>query len=196
MMSKRIDYCLEFLSDWLCSSGLSAGVTADVVPVRDREGLPYVPGKTIKGVLRETAFEIDYFKKNSYAHVIVRLFGQGADQTSDSSAAAGRAYFSSALLPQDMVEQLMRCDGEVPLAKYLFRSVAAIAIDESGLVREHTLRKLEVCMPIRLYGYIEWQAEEYERERELLEMAMKWVKCMGSWRNRGLGRCRFRFLES
>ena len=52
---KEIKYYLQFVSYWSCGSGLDAGVESDVLPIKDAEGLPFVPGKTIKGVLREAA---------------------------------------------------------------------------------------------------------------------------------------------
>ena len=57
MNTETIRYTIEFYSDWHCGSGLASGAEADAVVIKDRDGLPYVPGKTIKGLVRE-AFEI------------------------------------------------------------------------------------------------------------------------------------------
>lgn len=43
-----IKYKIEFFSNWHCGSGLAAGADVDALVVKDCNGLPYVPGKTIK----------------------------------------------------------------------------------------------------------------------------------------------------
>lgn len=48
-----LTYSLSFYSEWHCGSGLAAGADVDALVVKDRDGLPYVPGKTIKGLVRE-----------------------------------------------------------------------------------------------------------------------------------------------
>ena len=48
-------YKVTFLDYWHLSSGLSAGSKLDSTVTRDENGLPYIPGKTIKGLIREMA---------------------------------------------------------------------------------------------------------------------------------------------
>ena len=48
----RIDYSIEFFSYWHCGSGLAAGADVDELAIKDGDGLPYVPGRTVKGLLR------------------------------------------------------------------------------------------------------------------------------------------------
>lgn len=48
----RIDYSLLFATTWHCGSGLPRGLT-DRAVVLDERGLPYIPGSTVKGILRE-----------------------------------------------------------------------------------------------------------------------------------------------
>ena len=50
-----INYELKFFDYWHVSSGLSGGAALDSYVVKDSAGLPYVPGKTIKGLVREAA---------------------------------------------------------------------------------------------------------------------------------------------
>lgn len=49
----NIKYTIEFYSQWHCGSGLSAGADVDALVVKDKDYMPYVPGKTIKGLVRE-----------------------------------------------------------------------------------------------------------------------------------------------
>ena len=50
---KDLNIKIEFFSPWHCGSGLSAGADADSLVIKDTNGLPYIPGKTIKGLIRE-----------------------------------------------------------------------------------------------------------------------------------------------
>ena len=50
---KRIDYQIEFFSQWHCGSGLSAGADIALLVIKDKEGMPFIPGKTLKGLIRE-----------------------------------------------------------------------------------------------------------------------------------------------
>ena len=48
-------YKITFLDYWHLSSGLSSGAKADSTVLKDKDGLPYFSGKTIKGLTREMA---------------------------------------------------------------------------------------------------------------------------------------------
>ena len=52
---RTIKYEIEFFSNWHCGSGLAAGADVDALVIKDNNGLPYVPGRTLKGLLREAA---------------------------------------------------------------------------------------------------------------------------------------------
>ena len=45
----EMKYKVEFYSDWHCGSGLSSGSDIDSLVIKDEDGLPFVPGKTLKG---------------------------------------------------------------------------------------------------------------------------------------------------
>lgn len=40
-----IKYSIQFHTDWHCGSGLAAGADVDALVVKDKDGLPFVPGK-------------------------------------------------------------------------------------------------------------------------------------------------------
>ena len=50
-----INYELKFFDYWHVSSGLCGGAALDSYVAKDSAGFPYVPGKTIKGLVREAA---------------------------------------------------------------------------------------------------------------------------------------------
>lgn len=180
---EQLKYTLQFLSDWSCGSGLDAGVESDVIPIKDARGLPFVPGKTIKGVLREAAEEINEVRNNQYQAQIDALFGVGADER-DEGAQQGGAYFSDAVLPQKEAEEI--CSKK--LQSQLFRRITFTAINSNGIVKPHTLRTFEFCMPLELEGSVLLFSND-KAAKELLKMAIRWVRYMGVGRNRGFGRC-------
>ena len=50
-----LHYSITFHGDWHCGSGMAAGAELDALVIKDGRGLPYIPGKTIKGLFREQA---------------------------------------------------------------------------------------------------------------------------------------------
>ncbi len=48
---KDLTIKIEFFSPWHCGSGPSAGADADSLVIKDINGLPFIPGKTIKGLI-------------------------------------------------------------------------------------------------------------------------------------------------
>jgi len=180
---KEFKYTLHFLSDWSCGSGLDAGVESDVIPIKDVRGLPFVPGKTIKGVLREATEEINEVRGNQYTSRIETLFGKGADAR-DEGAQQGGAFFSDVVLPQTVAEEIY----SNKLQGQLFRRISFTAIQPDGIAKPHTLRTFEFCMPLTLEGHILLYCDSAEVE-DLLRQAFKWVRYIGIGKNRGFGRC-------
>ena len=66
---------IEFHTDWHCGSGLAAGADVDALVVKDENGMPFVPGKTIKGLVREAVSEIRSFKGATEDEKFVEAFG-------------------------------------------------------------------------------------------------------------------------
>jgi CRISPR/Cas system CMR subunit Cmr4 (Cas7 group RAMP superfamily) len=74
---KEITYKILFHSEWHCGSGLSSGSDLDALVVKDAEGFPFIPGKTLKGLLKEAAFELIKLKNEDpeKSSFITELFG-------------------------------------------------------------------------------------------------------------------------
>jgi len=158
-------YRITFHTYWHCSAGLSGGSSSDAVVVRDDDNLPYVPGRTIKGHLREAAELV------SDTAFVRRCFGEADD-------AEGTCRFSDAILPVAV---------EKSKSWYLYERINATRIDpESGTAQDDTLRSIEAVVPLTLHGTIEGLAPEDE---ETMLRAMQTVKRIGLRRHRGLGRC-------
>lgn len=175
---KELSYKITFLSDWHCGSGLSGGAEADATVIKDDRSLPYIAGKTIKGLLKEALedmAEVNQCTKDE----INAIFGIEAYDKNDK-----KAFFSNATLSKDEQKDITPA-----LSDFLYRNIASTQIGQNGTAKENSLRVMEVCIPITLEGII--SGIHTEEQIELLKKALKWVRHLGVNRNRGLGRCKF-----
>ena len=181
---QTLDYSVEFLSDWHIGSGLDAGTNADLLVLKDENELPYLPGKTIKGLLRnamQDMVEINRIDQTTLDHI----FGKDTQKNTSNS---GEAFFSNAAISQSEAEKINQAN----LARFLFRNISSTAINENGIAKEKSLRVMEVCQPITLYGQI--KIEKTIPESYLID-AGKLVRHLGVQRNRGLGRCKITIIK-
>ena len=177
-----ITYKIEFLSDWHCGSGLSAGADVDVLCIKDEYGLPFVPGKTLKGLLKEASLII-FGEKNNFTK---KCFGYATERKSVDVAEteSGECYFSNAELSLNVKKNLVQHNEKKAV---LFRKLSSTAIDKDGIAIEHSLRKIEVTVPLTVYAKV---ADIPDKESKIkLQQCMKYIKRLGTNRNRGLGRC-------
>lgn len=197
----NIKYKVEFFTEWHCGSGLAAGADVDALVVKDPQGLPYIPGKTVKGLLREAVEDIIRFRSgkdkelDSDRHQLaIEAFGyfDGKSETEGErpEMTRGTAYFTNASLPEE--EQAAIVGGS--LQPYLFRTISSTAIDKNGVAVDHSLRRTEVTVPCTLEGDI-LNLPDNEDFKKIITDAMSYVKRLGQNRNRGLGRCSFTVVE-
>ena len=176
---KNIRYTLTFFSCWHCGSGQSAGADVDALVVKDATGLPYVPGRTVKGLLRDAAETLVRYGEGS-AEMVEKVFGcfDGSDHAVQASA-----FFSDATL-----SEALRSRMDATLADQFYRSVTSTEIDAEGIANDKSLRKMEVVIPCTLRGTILHLPEDGV---DLVKKASLYVKRIGTGRHHGLGRCRF-----
>ena len=160
-------YKVTFLDYWHLSSGLSAGAKLDSTVVRDENGLPYIPGKTIKGLIKEQS------NNDKFLEI---CFGEEGNKI-------GKCHFSNAEIEENNKKIIINDS----LQNQLFDEIASTKIDkENGIAESGSLREIEVVIPMKLYGEITNIPDEYKQE---MINCLKKIKRMGLNRNRGLGRC-------
>lgn len=189
----KISYKITFHTDWHCGSGLAAGADLDALVVKDNNGMPFIPGKTLKGLIREATEEL-FFLSNQFdakADDLKKVFGNATDRNVKSSnkeeyedMAKGETFFANATLCENEYRAIVGNKAQ----KYLFRSVASTKIDKEGIAVKHSLRKMEVTIPCTLESAI---LSVPESMTDTLVKAMGYIKRLGQNRNRGLGRCSF-----
>ena len=178
-------YEIEFFSGWHCGSGLSAGADVDALVIKDKNGLPFIPGKTIKGLLREAVEEYAAVTKCVDADKIKEVFGYFVDS---NDLGKGSAFFTNAELANEEQNSIVRNHNK----ELLYKRLSATAIGENGIAKNHSLRRIEVVVPCKLYGYIHHVPEDFE---DVIEKSLGLIKRLGSWRNRGLGRCTIKNIK-
>ena len=175
-----VKYEIEFFSNWHCGSGLAAGADVDALVIRDKKGLPYVPGRTLKGLLRDAASDL-----MDDTEAINQIFGVSGDKKEHKT---GCSFFGNATLPSAEYQYIL----EQGLASHLFQSFSSTKIDENGIAKDHSLRKIETVIPCKLEGEI---LNVPDGSEPILEEAMHYIKRMGTGRNRGYGRCNISIIK-
>ena len=178
----RIDYSIAFFSSWHGGAGLAAGADGAELAMKAGDGLPYVPGRTVKGLLRDAAESLARAGAVDGAF-IPEVFGVSGDE--EGHGQRSLASFSDATLSEREREVIT----EGKLQDGLFASVSSTAIGDDGIAKDHTLRKLQVAVPCTVTGSITGVPESAEKD---LVTCMSMVERMGLGRSRGLGRCEIR----
>ena len=180
---KNLRYTITFYSNWHCGSGQAAGADVDELVVKDRDGLPYVPGRTIKGLLRDAADMLLRYDGLDKDHVNT-IFGHDDDNGKHGELTTlGQSFFSNAELPEDERATII----EQKLTLYLYKSVSSTAIDDDGIAKDLSLRKIQTVVPCKLEGSIRNVPEDMTGD---VEKMVKLVKRLGLGRSHGLGRCK------
>lgn len=181
---KDIRYTIEFFSNWHCGSGQAAGADVDELVIKDRDGLPFVPGRTIKGLLRDACDDLCAYGGLSKESVktVFGFFGDNADE-----GIKGTAFFSDVVLPAGDRQQIVGNGWQ----SALFESVSATAIDDEGIAKDKSLRKIQTVVPCVLEGEVHNVPDDFV---DWLGKAMSLVKRMGLGRNNGLGRCGIKIM--
>jgi len=169
-----LEYKIQFLDYWHIGSGVSSGAFVDALILKDKNQMPFVPGKTIKGILRNIAYE-DKCDKLS------KCFGE-------SDSLISRTIFKNAVLNEEEYNYIVNNS----LQKYLFDYLSFTKINEFGVAEDDSLRDIEVCVPMILEGEIIVEDEDCI---ECIKQGLKKIKRIGLMRNRGFGRCNIIFKD-
>ena len=200
---------LELLGYWHCGSGRSAGTRLDAVPEKDRTGLPYAPGRHLKGLLRHAVHraarwgwldDLPAPHGGPVADLETLLFGSiNHDQPRDATY-PGMLAVADGKLPEDEYQYLAHPE-QRDLVPGLYRDLQSTAIDADGVASDKSLRGLEATLPVRLHAPVAMEATALDdalRAQQqtylegpgpwtALERALPLIDAIGASRTRGLG---------
>lgn len=184
-------YKIEFFNYWHSGSGLSGSTYADNVVNKTERNLPFIPGKTLKGLLRDAAERMNELNPKLISDEFIKeVFGERSDEKQATKEDEGKAFFTNALLSENLSNKVSNDKNN--LSDSFYTVLSSTRIDENGQADDGSLRQLEVTIPVTLYGSIEQFPEGYRQE---IQYCMSWIKEMGQNRNRGLGKCKFSILN-
>lgn len=206
-----IKYKIDFYTFWHIGSGLSGGTYADNLVLKDSNGLPFIPGKTLKGLFKETSKEIcrldpDLVEEGAISSVFGLEVGNNPISESNPLPSKSRfrddyklssTFFKDAVLSSTLAIKLLNAEGqdnntEGRKAASLYEVISSTKITGNGIAEDGSLRELEVCVPLTLYGTIELFEEI---DISFLKYSAAMIKSIGLNRNRGLGRCKVTLLK-
>lgn len=178
---------IDIQSYWHPGTGSGRGSDVDAVTHRDRDGLPLLPGKTLKGILRDAVSRWEQFTKTNNAPSLAeQLFGAGADADEKWS---GSVRVSDAVLADDIRYYLLE---DKNLVTGLYRSIHATAIEhDTGTAVNKSLRGIEVVVPLTLYATLDEAPNAPHKVtnwQKTIEQSLGLIQAIGAHRTRGLGR--------
>jgi CRISPR/Cas system CSM-associated protein Csm3 (group 7 of RAMP superfamily) len=180
-----IKYKVEFFTYWHIGSGTTGGTYADNLVLKDSNKLPYIPGRTLKGLFREASEEIARLNKSLISSgEVEKLFGKRKGNGMEDESCA---FFKDAVISKGLAEKIIASNQQ----ESLYQVISSTKLDLDGLADDGSLRQLEVSVPLSLFGTIELFDEVDDR---LLMHSAAWIKSLGLNRNRGLGRCKISIL--
>lgn len=215
MPTTEAEFAIEFLSYWHCGTGRGASASIDALVARDRLGLPIIPGKTLRGILRDavrryealghsTGFELELFGSQGF----VPPGEEDEDPVHQPGTQPGRLAIASAQVEagvRDWFEQqealgVLHLQEVEALRATLFDTLSSTAIDDdTGTARDRSLRTIEVAVPLVLTTTINLLPGHPSSPSVGIDVENGWVgvlrgalpliPAIGSGRTRGLGRC-------
>lgn len=173
----------KFLSPWHMGSGFGEGAHLDALPVKNAAGLPYIPGRSVKGLFREAA-QLAEEHGHLATGTVLSLFGSRDVELSRYETSRGALAFSSATLGSAMDAWAVANREAV---RQLFMPLAATSIAANGLANDQSLRKIEVALPVTLSAEVT-VADGAAAGLTVLQTAAGLIRQAGAHRHRGLGR--------
>ncbi len=188
---------LEMLDYWHCGSGKGGcdylGAQAD----RDSLGLPFVPGRLLKGLLRDALERCEAFGHAAPGSAEALFGGRAGRGLASGPPQPGAVRVADARLPEP-VRAWLRGAEAATFRQALARELFAVAVDEAtGGARDGRPRGMEAIVPLVLEAELRpvegravpsgWQ--------EAIALALPLVGAVGAYRTRGLGRCALRIRQ-
>lgn len=193
---------IDMLDLWQAGSGRGEGKHLDSVPVLDAQGLPFLPGRTVKGLLRDAVWHLESIEAlaawkdvATETNLTVWLFGSrdsletAADTARQTryTSTPGSVWVSDARLSSGIRHALTDNTASPALRAALFHDSFSTAIDEvTGQAKNHSLRSKRVCVPMVLTATLE---TSHSKGLDIIEAALPLIDAVGTQRTRGLGRC-------
>lgn len=167
---------IKLRSYWSIGSG-KGGNSNDSLILKDKYGLPYLPGKTLKGLLRDALKDGSVNNK-----IIIKLLGH---EKGEEDLNHGILRINSARINKEEIEKIKG------LSPQIFTTKTSNSLDKNKQTEEHSLRTLDRAIPVELESFITHKNNGSFKNDEInaIETGCKMLRKLGENRQRGLGSC-------
>ncbi len=193
-MSNTATLKFDIKSYWHAGTGRGSGHYLDAMNHTDINGIPCLPGKTVKGLLRDAVNRLESWENPKIPlGSCERLFGTiGFEEgRTRRETTPGALQFTDAKLPKEIVLWLSQKE-QATHKKALFTELFSTAIeDSSGTAKTASLRGLQAVVPLELKSQISFRDDGSELAKEwmnIIKTALPLIRAIGSNRSRGFGR--------
>jgi len=176
---------MELLSNAIPATGEGRGSIIDVEVVSDDYGLPYIPAKRIKGILRESAWHLKNANKMG-EDILNKIFGikGGSEGVLILSNGYPSDYSKIKMFLENIAtKELRNIFSKETVLNYYTQIVSATAI-ENGIAREKSLRTIRALRKGLIFEFDIDLPYEYINE---LKTICQVTRYFGLNRNRGFG---------
>ena len=205
MTNATWEIVVTFTSDWTVGTGAGIAGLADSRLLRDDDGFPFLPARTLRGIWRDACESIAGALGPLLPdgrRIIEAVFGVQADDASPSALhrREGALWLTEARLHPDVRKAIAAVPGTegAALRDDLTHIEMRCAIDpETGGSAADKLFAVELGRPglafVGRWG-LDGVADDVDadRARGLLAAGARWIRRLGGDRRRGKGRCAWR----
>jgi hypothetical protein len=189
---------LDIQSYWHPGTGRGSAFHLDAVTHAGADGLPRLPGRTLKGLLRDALWRAEQWGwPDVPAGSTAALFGTAAD--GESISRPGLLRVADAVLPEHISAYLAGNSDGRKLIPGLYREHFSTAIDgKTGVAKGRTLRGMRVVVPLMLVAVIDevTGVDDVPDWHERLAAVLPLVTAVGAYRSRGFGRARLHWEDA
>ncbi len=195
---KNIEIQLTFCSDWHIGTGGGVPGVSDRAILRDEKGFLYIPGRTLRGILRdmhEKLYTLSHLKGKLPSPE--QIWGTRQKKGSSKNSQPGSWRISNAELAPEIKKPLSEASDEVRhiwLNEFTFIA-PRISLDPRKRVKEDHLAFIEMGRKGLIFTFNVFKTDESafnESELYLLRLLSLTVQRLGGTRRRGKGRVELR----
>lgn len=198
---------IKILSDTLIGSGEGFGAIIDMDIIFDNVGIPFIPAKRVKGLLRDSARKINEIFNHAFREYVLpninELFG---DKGKDYSCPINVSDFYI----QEYEKNYKWLEYYLNQAEYknfftkdlvidYFTNIRkSTTVDDVGIAKKHSLRSYRVLSSGPIFTgkiNIDLDQDDDKKFGKLLALACQNLKSMGTKRNRGLGEIECKLIK-
>lgn len=194
-MRKDFTITITMESDWHIGTGAGKAKEVDRLVRKDKKGLPIIPGRTLKGILKDSAEVIAGGLGGTWPDWVDHVFGDSpaelwqTEEGSPRSPLPGALDIRSAELSPALRSALAADQGLIP---FLYTTRPGVAVSKEGVAKDDFLRLEERTrggLTLTARASLEGSEDSINKATALLAAAAAWTVRLGGKRRRGAGKC-------